>query len=175
LLAGPGGDRGAAPALASGSRSPLAPVTVSAPPSSDSATLSACARVIGAMPLSLAGADVRATASDPASPDIVAWGDPPIVLRCGVARPPSLKPADSDFIVAVDGVNLLPRRRDGATRYTVIDRAVYLDVSVPSAYRQPPLGPIADVVAKELKPVCQVADPTGATTVPDAELCTHRR
>ncbi len=148
---------------------------MSAPPSSDSATLSACAKVIGAMPLSLGGADVRATASNPASPDIVAWGDPPIVLRCGVDRPATLEPADSDFIIAVDGVNLLPKKHGATTRYTVIDRAVYLDVDVPASYSQPPLAPIADAVAAQLPQVCKVADPTGATAVPDDQLCTHRR
>jgi hypothetical protein len=175
LFAGPGGDNGAARSSPAGSAAALAPVPVTAPPSTDSATLSACARVIGAMPLTLGGADVRATASKPASPDVVAWGDPAIVLRCGVARPVALKPAASNFILAVNGVNLLPEKHAGATRYTVVDRAVYLDIDVPSSYAQPPLGPIAEVIAQQLKPVCQAADPTGATAVPDDQLCTHRK
>jgi hypothetical protein len=157
----------------SSSPAALAPVTVSAPASSDARTVSTCANVISALPLVLGGQDVRRTVSDPASPSIVAWGDPAIVLRCGVDRPASLKPNSGDFLVSVNSVVFLPDKQSDATVFTVIDRAVYLDVTVPTSYAQPPLGPIATAIAKVLKPVCQ-AQSTGGPLVPTKNLCTHR-
>jgi hypothetical protein len=151
----------------------LPPVTVSAPPSTDDKTVATCANVISALPLVIAGADLRRTVSDPASPSIVAWGDPAIVLRCGVARPPSLKANSGDFLVSVNGVVILPDIRSDSTLFTVVDRAVYLDVTVPSTYSQPPLGPIATAISKTLDPVCQ-AQSTSGPLVPAKDLCTRR-
>ncbi len=146
----------------------LPAVTATAPPSSPAAE-SACARVIGELPLRLDGQDPRRVATDPASPFVVAWGDPAIVLRCGVPRPGQLVPGAE--IYGVSGVDFLAVQGDGATTWTVIDRAVYVDVRVPASYRQPPLGPIATSIAKVLDPVC-----TDASTETDrSKLCTHRR
>jgi uncharacterized protein DUF3515 len=151
----------------------LPPVSVSAPPMTDDKTVSTCAKVISALPLVVAGADLRRTVSDPASPSIVAWGDPPVVLRCGVARPAALKADSGDFLVDVSGVVFLPDKQSDGTVFTVVDRAVYLDVSVPSSYAQPPLGPIAVSIAKVLKPVCQAQSLSGPP-VPTNDLCTRR-
>ena len=170
LLAGPGPTSpGTSPSASSGAVLP--PVTVSAPPDTSAATVSTGAKVISALPLSLAGADVRRTSSDPPSSSIVAWGDPAIVLRCGVARPARLNPALTAQLFAVDGVLVLPARTSAQTVFTVIDRSVYLDVSVPTSYSQPPLGPIMTAVKRVLpKPVC-VQDPSA----PRSQLCTRRK
>ncbi|HEY2297694.1 MAG TPA: DUF3515 domain-containing protein [Jatrophihabitans sp.] len=170
LFAGAGSNSpGPSPSASSGAVLP--PVSVSAPPDTSAATVATCARVISALPLQLAGADVRRTESDPPSASIVAWGDPAIVLRCGVARPARLNPSLTQQVFAVNGVLMLPARTSGQTVFTVIDRSVYLDVSVPTSYAQPPLGPIADAVKKVLpKPVC-VQDPTA----PRSKLCTRRK
>jgi hypothetical protein len=152
---------------------PLPPVSVPAPPSSDDRTVSACADVISALPLVVAGADLRRTVSNPSSPSIVAWGDPPIVLRCGVARPAALKANSGDFLVSVNGVVFLPDKQSDRTVFTVVDRAAYLDVSVPTSYSQPPLGPIASAISKVLKPVC-LAQSLSGPPVPTKDLCTRR-
>ena len=77
-------------------------VSVAAPPSSDDATIATCAQVISALPLQLDGQNLRRTTSNPPSPSIVAWGDPAIVLRCGVARPASLHPGSTGAVLLRD-------------------------------------------------------------------------
>lgn len=149
----------------------LPAVSVAAPQNSSAATVSTCARVVSALPLRLAGLNLRRTESNPPSASIVAWGDPPIVLRCGVARPANLNPSLSAELFYANGVLVLPTKTASATVFTVIDRAVYLDISVPRSYAQPPLGPLASAISKVLKPVCVQGDPR----TPRARLCTRRK
>ncbi len=149
----------------------LPAVSVSAPSDTSGPTVSTCAQVISALPLRLAGLDLRRTTSNPPSSSIVAWGDPAVVLRCGVSRPSDLNPSLSAELFQVNSVLVLPDKGSSSTTFTVIDRSVYIDVTVPSSYGQPPLGPIMDAVKKVLpKPVC-VAD----TSLPQAEQCTRRK
>jgi hypothetical protein len=165
------GNGGGGTGSSSGSAGALAPVRVKAPSDTSAPTVTACARVISALPLQLAGLDLRRTVSNPPSASLVAWGDPPIVLRCGVARPRELNPTLSKQLFQIDGVLFLPDRGSSTTVWTVVDRSIYLDITVPNSYRQPPLGPIANAVARVLRtPVC-VQDPTA----PRAKLCTRRR
>lgn len=62
------------------------------------ATAVRCAAVLARLPATLAGAARVATL--PASPYVVAWGDPPAVVRC---LPPG-PPPPSDLVLPVDGV-----------------------------------------------------------------------
>lgn len=149
----------------------LPAVSVAAPSDSSAATVSACARVISALPLQLTGLALRRTESRPPSASIVAWGDPPVVLRCGVARPATLDPSLSAELFYANGVLVLPRKTSSTTVFTVIDRAVYLDVSVPRSYAQPPLGPLMSAISRVLKPVCV----QGNAHTPRAQLCTRRK
>lgn len=170
LLIG-GAGSGDGPSTHPSSGAVLPPVTVTAPPDSAAATVATCARVISALPLTLDGLDLRRTQSTPPSSSIVAWGDPAIVLRCGVGRPAALTPALTDQFIAVNSVLFLPERSSKQVVWTIVDRSVYLDLTVPTSYRQPPLGPIASAVAKVLpEPVC-VAD----ATQPVADQCTRRK
>jgi Protein of unknown function (DUF3515) len=69
------------------------------------------------------------------SPDIgttSAWGDPPIVLRCGVALPAEFRP-DAQ-LYEVDGVTWLPVKGRGGYFFTTISRAVNVEVAVPDEY-----------------------------------------
>lgn len=145
----------------------LAPVTVAAPPANPGADVP-CTKLLGTLPLSLNGLPVRPALSTWTY--VVAWGQPAIVLRCGVPRPGALTPGSSAQTIGVDGVFWLPVQQKKQTVWTVIDRAAYIEVTVPSSYAQPPLAPIADAIAKVLPAVC-VVDP--AVTDP-AKLCTHR-
>lgn len=170
LLAGPGSqspDKSPSPS----SGAVLPPVTVSPPSDTSAATVTTCAKVISALPLQLDGKDLRRTSSNPPSASIVAWGDPAIVLRCGVSRPPNLNPSLAAELFQVNGVLVLPHKTSSATVFTVLDRSVYVDVTVPSSYPQPPLGPITTAIKKVLpKPVC-VQDPSA----PRSQLCTRRK
>ena len=162
-----------------GGTSPLPAVTVAAPPSAAATTATACNSVLEQLPVSLAGLAPRVVHSRPDSPYVVAWGDPAIVLRCGVARPTGLAAASYGDVVTVDGVDFYVVSegddKTGTRVFTVVDRAVYIEVSVPKAYGQPPLGPLADAVAKALPTdLCSAQTGPGETPVPGAQLCTHR-
>lgn len=154
----------------------LAPVSVPAPPSSDDRTVSTCANVISALPLVVAGQDLRRTVSDPSSPSIVAWGDPPIVLRCGAARPAELKP-NSSTVFVTGGVASGPyydvTTHSGANIWTTVDRAVYIEVTVPVEYNSAPLTPISQAIAKVLPAVC-IAGQAPVGTTDQTKLCTRR-
>jgi hypothetical protein len=169
LLGGAGSQSGGSSPSASGTVLPA--VSVGAPSDSSGPTVSTCAQVISALPLRLAGLDLRRTTSNPPSSSIVAWGDPAIVLRCGVSRPANLNASLSAELFEVNTVLVLPDKGASSTTFTVVDRSVYLDVTVPSSYSQPPLGPIMDALKKVLpKPVC-VQD----ASLPRAEQCTRRK
>ncbi|MGH8862034.1 MAG: DUF3515 domain-containing protein [Jatrophihabitantaceae bacterium] len=155
LLLGGAGSNG--PSSAPSGPAVLPAVSAGAPQDTRAATVSTCARLISALPLRLAGLDLRRTESRPPSSSIVAWGDPPVVLRCGVARPAALHPGSSAQTITVDGVTLLAEPTSATTRYTVIDRSLYVDVDVPVRYHERPLAAIATAVAAVLpKPVCTV-------------------
>ena len=150
----------------------LPAVSVSPGEASDSATVSTCAQIISGLPLTLAGLTLRRTVSTPPTSSVVAWGDPAIVLRCGVAKPKALNPSLTDQYTIVNGmVWLKTASSDSANVFTVVDRAVYLDVSVPTEYPQPPLGPITTAIAKALPKAVCVADNSRAL----AQQCTRRK
>jgi hypothetical protein len=149
------------------SNSVLTPITVAAPPPNPAAD-APCTTLLGALPLTLNGSAARPARSTWTY--VVAWGNPAIVLRCGMPRPAALTPGSSAQTIGVDGVFWLPVVQKKQTLWTAIDRAAYIEVSVPKSYAQPPLAPIADAISKTLPAVC-VVDP--AVTDPN-RLCTHR-
>ena len=69
----------------------------------------------------------------------------------------------------MNSVNWLPVAVGNATVFTAVDRAVYVQVTVPKSYSQPPLAPISDAVAQALPPIChfpadEIATPTPTQT-----------
>jgi len=112
-----------------------------------------CGRLHDALPDSLDGREARDT--EPASDRTAAWGDLPVVLRCGVPRPAGLA-ADSE-LVEVDGVAwyLTP----GAPPYvfTTVGRGTYVELTVPSSV--PRAGATAPLV--DLAPAVLEAFPEG--------------
>jgi len=152
------------PTLTSGAA--LSPISVAAPPS-NAAAVRPCTSVLAALPVSLNGLQSRPALSTSAF--VVAWGQPAVVLRCGVPRPSGLVAGSDAFTTGVDGVFFGVDHAKDATVFTVIDRAVYIEVRVPATYAGGPLAPIADAVAKALPAVCVVDG-----TAPVARQCTHR-
>ncbi|MGI5378465.1 DUF3515 domain-containing protein [Streptomyces sp. CA-251387] len=75
----------------------------------------------------------------PASALTAGWGDPAIILRCGVVRPPKMldpkvaEGRDADAVAGgVNGVRwLMERQDDGAHRFTTALRRAYVEVTVP--------------------------------------------
>lgn len=152
-------------------------MSVAPPQDSSAATVSICARVISALPLQLTGLALRRTESDPASPSIVAWGDPPIVLRCGVARPKSLVPGSSTDYISVTGQGgpyYDVTTSNGSQVYTSVDRAVYIEITVPVQYHSSPMPPLSRAIARVLKAVCVGGQPGAGPLPPAKELCDRR-
>ncbi len=108
-----------------------------------------CSAIHGALPDEVDGHG--ATATTPKSPLTSAWGQPAIVMRCGVANPAALTPTSQ--LVTVDGVDWLPEALTQGYLFTTVGREVNVEVSVPDDY-----SPEADVLV-DLSPVLARLDP----------------
>ena len=145
------------------SSSATEPVPVASIPS-DPATVEPCAQVLSQLPVQLTNLNPRIVHQTQAA----AWGNPPIVLRCGVGRPAALTPTAET--VDVDGVFFVYMTSKTQTVYTAIDRSVYVEVTIP-AKQDDVLPPLADAIAAALPhPACAVGTPQ-----PPLPLCTQRQ
>ncbi len=61
-----------------------------------------------------------------------AWGDPAIVLRCGVAIPEAFSTASQ--LLTVNNVNWYPEELQAGVRFTSMETIEYVEVSIPSDY-----------------------------------------
>ena len=152
------------------SAGPPSPITASAPPS-DVAAEGPCAQVLSALPVQLGQLAPRVVHTIPDSPNVVAWGDPAVVLRCGVPRPAAFV-ATSD-VYNVGNVYWLAVKQKAATVWTVIDRAVYVEVTIPEKQAFQPLPLLGNAIASKLKPICAV--PEDQTIPPQNRLCVNRK
>ncbi|WP_410171941.1 DUF3515 domain-containing protein [Amycolatopsis heterodermiae] len=129
---------------------PLPLVPVPAP----QATSPACTTLLGAAPTELTsnGTQLKVRSlADPAPPSTIAWGDQdPLVLRCGLDRPPELTPTAQ--LRLVNGVQWLQVGGEGASTWYVVDREVYSALTVPDSAGTGPLQQISDTVAAKLPP-----------------------
>jgi len=116
------------------------------PPAVSGVAAYTCAALHGALPDEVLGKTV--TATNPRSPYTAAWGDPSIVLRCGVPTPAALTPTSQ--LITVDGVDWLPEQLTGGYLFTTVGRELNVEVSVPSAYspEADALADLSSVVAK---------------------------
>ncbi len=113
-----------------------------------------CATLLSAVPTELAsnGTSLKVRAlADPAPPATVAWGtDDPLVLRCGLNRPPELTPTAA--LRLVNKVQWLQVPGEGASTWYVVDREVYAALTVPDSAGTGPLQQISDTIAAKLPP-----------------------
>jgi Protein of unknown function (DUF3515) len=94
------------------------------------ATEVTCRALVEALPDAVGDAVARDV-----SPDVgttAAWGDPPIVLRCGVGQPREYRP-DAQ-LYEVDGVAWLPVAGKGGYFFTTIGRRANVELAVPDEY-----------------------------------------
>ncbi|KAA9152976.1 DUF3515 family protein [Amycolatopsis acidicola] len=130
---------------------PLALVSVPAP----QAGSEDCANLIPALPAELVSNGAKLTRrelADPAPEATVAWGAPDaIVLRCGLEKPPELTPTAQ--LRVVSGVQWLPVEGAGSSTWYVVDRNVYLGLTVPDSAGTGPLQEISDTVSGKLPAV----------------------
>ncbi|MGH3473228.1 MAG: DUF3515 domain-containing protein [Nocardioidaceae bacterium] len=109
-----------------------------------------CTRLVAHAPSSVDGQQRRSITPHDALAG--AWGDPPIVLRCGVQRPAALRPTSQCFaingvgwLVTQDGKEVDPARPvTGTLVFTTIGRAAYVQVTVPDNY-QPATDVLVDL------------------------------
>jgi hypothetical protein len=123
-----GGLENAPEASSSGNPQATTPVSVPAP-SLDATTAEACRALLAKLPES-----VRDRAERPVSGGAeqnAAYGDPPIVLSCGVTRPSVPQVAD---LIGISGVCWWPEEQSDRDVYTTVDREVPVRVTVPKAY-----------------------------------------
>lgn len=120
-------------------------------------TTRTCRALVDALPRTVGDAIERRI-----SPDVdtaAAWGDPPIVLRCGVALPTEYHP-DAQ-LYEVDGVAWMPVRGRGGYFFTTIGRAANVEVAVPDEY-----APEAQVLTELAEPIRKKVPPgTGPNAV----------
>jgi Protein of unknown function (DUF3515) len=130
---------------------PLVIPAVSAP----QANAPECATLMAALPQRL-GDYPRTTPADPAPPATAAWrsGDTePVLLRCGLGRP-------ADFVVGspIQVVNTVQWFRvdehgTGRATWFVVDRPVYVALTLPQGTGATPIQEISDIVAAKLTAV----------------------
>lgn len=108
---------------------PLALSSVAAP----GATTPGCTALTAALPDTLGGLPRRTIAQgeDPSLIGVAGWGEPPVVLRCGVPTPAEL--TCTAALQVVDGVAWLPLSFGGDTTYFLVDRSVRVALTVPGA------------------------------------------
>jgi hypothetical protein len=131
---------------ASSARGSLAAVTVQTPPVTPAADAS-CPPVLDPLPSQLVGEAARRVQS--ASPYVRAWGDPAVVLVCGVDRPQRFTVGAG--LIQIDGVQWFVDTSDPkAVVWTAVDRPVYLQVRVPASTDSASVTEISDQIAKVL-------------------------
>jgi uncharacterized protein DUF3515 len=173
VLVSVSGGSGSGTASDSAPARPLPVLSASVPPHA-TAELAPCTKVLEQLPVSLKALPPRSVHTTPDTPLVVAWGDPAIVLSCGVDRPKSLKPGDSTPFVAggeLSGPYYDVTRHGDANVWTTVDRGPYIAITIPSKYQGGDYIPLLSTpIAKALPAVCST-DPQ----VPDpAKLCSRR-
>lgn len=136
-------------------RADLPPLPVQVPPVTPQADAS-CPALMAQLPLELAGEVSRPVDSD--SPYAYAWGEPPVVLVCGVARPAALEPTSP--LIQINGVNwLVDTSAPDRIVWTAVDRPVYVQVTVSADTDSAPVTALGPVINDTL-PV-QAVDAAG--------------
>ncbi len=152
VLGGDGGaDDGAdGPAEIQGTTAPgradLPPLPLAVPPVTPEAD-QYCPAVMSGLPLALAGEQSRPVQSD--SPFAYAWGEPPVVLVCGVDRPAGWVVGAS--AIEINGVQWFVDTGDpDTTVWTTVDRPVYVEVRLPASVDSAPVTALTAGLAQAL-------------------------
>jgi uncharacterized protein DUF3515 len=143
-------------------------VAVAAPAPTSNAVAAECARLTKGAPQAVGGQSRRST--DPASSLTAAWGDPAIVLRCGVPEPTMLKPGSANYNPTADatylnGVSWLIEQASNGYKFTAYQRAVYVEVDVPAAY-QPETNALVDLSQDVINNIPRNDGTSGADIAP---------
>jgi len=127
------------------------------PPDPGATGQSACERLLDALPETVVDQPRRPVV--PADALAAAWGDPAIVLRCGVTRPSGFDRASS--CVTVDDVDwFIPEEQleePGDLTMTTVKREQHVEVVVPEEHWPPgtALADLSEVVGGAIPPLGQ--------------------
>jgi hypothetical protein len=114
-------------APAPGENMPVLPVDTTTPSAQADAS---CPALVQELPLMIAEEEARKVRST--SPYVRAWGNPPVVLICGVDRPSRFVVGAS--LILINGVQWFVDTSDPKTVvWTAVDRPVYVQVRVPAS------------------------------------------
>ena len=100
----------------------------------------ACPALVAALPDRIADLPRK----DTSAAGTAAWGDPPIVLRCGVGMPASYTPTSQ--LLDIDGIAWLSEDTPEGARFTSVRTAPRIEVTVPAA-QEPASAALVDIVA----------------------------
>jgi hypothetical protein len=127
---------------------PLGLAVVAAP----AASSAECARLLAALPQSLDGGELgaleRRQLGAPVPAGAAGWGEPPVVLRCGLDRPPDL--TSTSRLLSVSGVQFLEIPSRGMSTWVAVDRPVYVAAALPPSSGSGPLQQIAAIISRML-------------------------
>jgi hypothetical protein len=101
-----------------------------------------CRALLDRLPDTVAGQERRAV--EPADAPAAAWGDPAVVLVCGVDPPPALRPTSP--CAEVNGVGWFAQERADGYRFTTVGRTVGVRLQVPYDH-EPAADALVDVAA----------------------------
>ncbi len=106
-----------------------------------------CTSLMSILPLDLQGEPSRRVDSD--SPFVYAWGEPPVVLVCGVDRPAGYTVGVS--AIQINGVQWYVDISDpDTTVWTTIDRPVYVQVRLPADVDSAPVTVLSTPIGEAL-------------------------
>jgi hypothetical protein len=116
---------------------------VSPVPSAVPAVRDICRRLVAALPSKVDDLHRRRVSPDDAT--TAAWGDPPVLLRCGVARPTGI--TMTSMLAGVNGIYWFIDQRDPDVRvWTTTQLRANVEVRIPTEH-DPPQGPLVDIAA----------------------------
>lgn len=132
-------------------KKPMAVTNIPAP----QANSQLCLDMAKAYPVGMAGEWKRVEIVEPKPPAAAAWrrGKDSVVARCGVDRPAEFAVGTS--VEQINGVQWF-RVADaaiGVTTWYVVDRGVYIALTMPDGAGSEPLTEMSDAIAKALPPV----------------------
>ena len=107
------------------------PVLRIAPPNPPNAVRVACSRLVDHLPEQLDNLNSRLV--NPRSPLVHAWGNRPVVLRCGVPTPSGYDP-NSASTAAVNGVSWFQQVYPNRVVWTAVRKTANVELTVPTSY-----------------------------------------
>ncbi|HPE10897.1 MAG: DUF3515 domain-containing protein [Actinobacteria bacterium] len=116
--------------------------------------ISACRALVASLPEDIDG-DISAGRSEFAA----AWGDPPIVLKCGVAVPEAYEKTSE--MVVINEVAWFGEEQPNGYIFTAVGRGPLVEVTVPDTHA-PEVNPLVDL-ADVMKQQTEVTGPAGAS------------